>query len=526
MDDYGTIHSRYIINPCYDDLVTFTIGHTNYDENTPILIDTEDPEKHVTLFSARYFVKSLIGSLKEAGVNFTSVVCLHMYNSIMFPLIALAVIGTGAKVTAANPAYTVAELRHHFLVSSTTHVISCDEKAAIAREAFERGSTVKGLVLGTLETIGEFATQGTPQPWMVFSNEDAALVSVAFLNSTSGTTGLAKMAARSHFSVVMEALSIHDTVAKYYPVRRLLCTPFFHGFTLPLSVVVALRFGVPTYVMRRFDQTRFLENIDRYDITESAMPPPMLINFLNMEPEDRKALNRLRKVWSGGAPLRQEMQYKARAMFHPDSCICQVWGMTEGGWMTTFPHPENDKSGSVGRLLATYEAAILVERDGRLEAIREYNTPGEIAIRGPINMIGYHNDPAATDDIIGRNKWLYTGDIGYVDEDGRIFIVERKKDLIKVKGWQVSPAEIEGRLIIHPAIMDAAVIGMDKPSLGTEVPLIFVVLREPLEPHDLKAYLFQTIARYKVDSAEVRVIDAIPKSPSGKILKNELRKMI
>ncbi|KAF2220653.1 AMP-binding enzyme [Elsinoe ampelina] len=528
MDGNGIVRAGYTIPPCFEDVVSFTIGHENYDQDRLILIDAAQPvHNHVTLRSARNFVRDLIGSLKDHDVGPDSVVCLHMFNSVKYPLIVLAVIGTGAKVTAANPAYTSSELRHHFSVSETTHVISCNEKYKIAMEAVKRVPDIIEPMLCTVQDIDGFAARGSPQPWLKFTDDNVARKTVAVLNSTSGTTGLPKMAARSHYSIVMECIAIQDVAPKDYEERRLLCTPFFHGFTMPLAVIAALRFGIETYVMHRFSSDHFLAFVKDYDIKETAMPPPLLIHYLNMDPSHRQALKGLRKVWTGGAPLRQETQYRVRAMFHLKVCIAQVWGMTEGGWMTTFPHPENDKSGSVGRLIATYEACVVVEEDdGAKYKIRDYNRTGEILVRGPINMLGYHNDPSATNAIIDEQGWLHTGDLGYIDNDGRIYVVERLKDMIKAKGFQVSPAELEARLISHPAISDAAVIGMEKPHIGTEVPLIFVVLEEDLDPKDLKAYLGEHIARYKVEHAEIRIVEKIPKSASGKILKNELRKQI
>lgn len=197
---------------------------------------------------------------------------------------------------------------------------------------------------------------GFAEDWVRFDDSDRSKTTIACLNTTSGTTGLPKMAARSHFSLVMENLAIEDKQQKPYSVRRLLCTPFFHGFTLPLAIVSALRCGHPTYVMARFDRTTFLRAISNFNITETAMPPPLLVQFLAEDPSTRTELQCLRLVWSGGAPMAADTQARAARMFANDGRICQVWGMTEGAWMTTFQYPEADNSGSVGRLMATYEA--------------------------------------------------------------------------------------------------------------------------------------------------------------------------
>ena len=159
-------------------------------------------------------------------------------------------------------------------------------------------------------------------------------------------------------------------------VRRLLCVPFLHGFGAPLAVISALRSGHTTYVMRRFEEVQFLGSIERFSITETAMPPPLLIKFMAMPAEKLSMLKNLHLIWSGvgaltlkqndkadvpqGAPMAAETQNDAVTMFAAGARICQVWGMTEGGWMTTFHYPEADYTGSVGRLIATYEAKYMV----------------------------------------------------------------------------------------------------------------------------------------------------------------------
>ncbi|PSK36688.1 4-coumarate--CoA ligase-like 7 [Elsinoe australis] len=545
MDANGVLHSEHYTPPCYQDLVSFTLGHINYDPHKPILIDATDPNNFVTLVYARHFVRSLIGSFKHYGIGPGHTVCLHMYNHILFPLLFLAVVGCGAQVTAANPAYTAAELKHHYVVSGTTFFVSCNEKIKVAKEAAEGILALDGEQVfwlahwgpnadidmlqdgwhPTLENLIDYSENGYERDWITFDDQYLAQTTTACFNSTSGTTGLSKMAARSHYSLVMENLSIEDRVPKNYQVRRLLCTPFFHGFTLPLAIISALRLGIPTYVMHRFDQDKFLSVVQDHQITETAMPPPMIVRFLSMEPKNRLPLKGLRKVWSGGAPLGTDTQCRALDMFANDARICQVWGMTEGGWMTTFNYPEKDNSGSVGRLIGTYQACIMPTDGNTRESAQEYNTKGEIWVRGPINMTKYRNNEDATKEIMTPEGWLRTGDIGYIDNEGRIFVVDRMKELIKVRGWQVSPAEVEARLLAHPEIIDAAVIGISKPELASEVPRAYIVLREhgSLTEHDVKAHLLGSLAHYKVGDCEVRFVESIPKSPSGKILKRVLR---
>jgi len=142
----------------------------------------------------------------------------------------------------------------------------------------------------------------------------------------------------------------------YRQETRLLCVPFFHAFAAPLGLVDALRNGATTYVMRRYHHAGFLTAIKQFDITETAMVPPVIMKFLSSPPEEQHVLRNLQLVWCGGAPLDASTQARGVSLLAPDGRIVQVWGMTEAGWITTFPYPERDLSGSVGRLLPTYQA--------------------------------------------------------------------------------------------------------------------------------------------------------------------------
>lgn len=289
----------------------------------------------------------------------------------MYPVVFLAIIMAGGVFSGANPMYKAGELRHHFEVSETKFVFSAPAFLAAVSEASEGllegdniivwGDEEAGSSVGARYSLADLLAgiAGAPVVDPVsFDDETRARDTVAVLMSTSGTTGLPKMAARSHLSLVTENLALEDhwTKNKNYEVARLLFTPFFHGFTAPLALVDALVRGHTTYVMPRFNVESCLEYVERYNITEITAPPPVLLAFRRVPEAERTALHSIQTVWSGGAPMSADMQNEAVRMFFRYARIVQVYGMTEAGWITTFRWPELDETGSVGRLLPSYEA--------------------------------------------------------------------------------------------------------------------------------------------------------------------------
>lgn len=229
--------------------------------------------------------------------------------------------------------------------------------------------------------------------------------------------------------------------------------PFSTRFSTPEMIFNPLRLGYPTYIMKRYDDT-FGQKVYEFGITETAAPPPMLMKLQQQE-DAHPLLQSLRLIFSGGAPMAPELRARTLGIFKDQPRIVQVWGMTEGGWFSTFKYPEDDASGSVGRIIPGYEIKTswqdLVEMpDGRVAE--------HLLVKGPQLMMGYLMNPQASEKAF-CDGWLKTGDIGYV-EDGRIYLVDRAKDLIKVNGWQVAPAEVEAALLQSPGILDAAVVGI------------------------------------------------------------------
>ncbi|MCJ1277724.1 hypothetical protein MMC21_005538 [Puttea exsequens] len=374
--------------------------------------------------------------------------------------------------------------------------------------------------------------------WVVFKDPKQEIRStIATLAFTSGTTGLPKAAMISHHYSVNQIYAIKSH-SKPYEVNRLICLPAFHNFALPMITGCAIREQQSVYIMRRFDIKLYLESIRIFDITETPMVPAMIIALLNSPLTKKENLRSLRYIWCGGSPLRSSTQAEFQALLVPEAKVTQVWGMTETGWCIVFFWPEADSTGSVGRILPGMTMK-LKDLDGNV--ISKDDVHGEMYIKGPCMMSGYLDNSTATKAAIDEEGWLRTGDIAYVNK-GKVYIIDRAKDLIKVRGWQVAPAELEAILLAHPAIINCAVVGIPVPEGTGEVPRAYVQLKpkpspdhlaatygveeekEPTE-EDVKGWLKERLARYKWLDGGVRFLDSIPRNAGGKVQKVKLRAM-
>ena len=242
-----------------------------------------------------------------------------------------------------------------------------------------------------------------------------------------------------------------------------------------------------------------------------------MLKMLQKRFEQHHLLQSLRLIFSGGAPLAPELRKRVLAIFANPPRIVQVWGMTEGGWFTTFKFPEDDCTGSVGRVISGLE--IKMNTGNQLELGRVQ--AGELLVRGPQVMVGYFGNEQASKAAF-EGDWLRTGDVGYIN-DGKAYLIDRSKDLIKVNGWQVSPAEIEATVLDLPGIEDAAAIAAGH---GVqEHPLLFIVSshQEDVSKEAVTNHLGRRLAKHKISKIVVESIKTIPRNASGKILRRMLR---
>jgi acyl-CoA synthetase (AMP-forming)/AMP-acid ligase II len=269
--------------------------------------------------------------------------------------------------------------------------------------------------------------------------------------------------------------------------------------------------------MPRFDLEEFLRLLQDQRITRAYVAPPIVLALAKHPLVDKYDLSELKSIFSGAAPMDASLE---RACAERLDCeVIQGWGLTETSPVVTTNHntPGGPRPGSVGVPLPNTEMRVVDPATG---ADVSRGETGELLVRGPQVMKGYLNAPEATAAMLDPDGWLHTGDLGMVDEQGYVFIVDRVKELIKYKGLQVAPAELEAVLLSHPKVADAAVVRFPDEEAG-EVPKAFVVAREPVDPGELMAYVAERVAPHK-KIRQVEFVDEIPKAASGKILRRLL----
>lgn len=498
-----------------------------------------------TYAETRLLCRKAAACLHGLGVAQGDRVMLLLQNSVEFVLAFFGASFLGAVTTAANPFCTPQEIHKQFSASGAKVVVTHSAYVAKLRhDAFPRigtasGGGVDGNALLTVLTIDGDAAD-TPEGCLAFwelltSGDGDALPEVSIspddpvaLPFSSGTTGLPKGVVLTHGGQVTNVAQQVDGANPNLYMREgdvALCVlPLFHIFSLNSVLLCAMRAGAAVMLMPKFEMGAMLEGIQRWRVTVAAVVPPLVLALAKNPALEKYDLSSIRIVLSGAAPLGKDLVDALRARV-PQAVFGQGYGMTEAGPVLSMcpafaKEPAPAKPGSCGTVVRNAELKV-VDPDTGLSLGR--NLPGEICIRGPQIMKGYLNDPEATARTIDVHGWLHTGDIGYVDDDDEVFIVDRVKELIKFKGFQVPPAELEALLVAHPSIADAAVVPQKDEAAG-EVPVAFVVRAADADIAEdaIKDFISKQVVFYK-RLHKVYFTPSIPKSASGKILRRELR---
>jgi acyl-CoA synthetase (AMP-forming)/AMP-acid ligase II len=342
---------------------------------------------------------------------------------------------------------------------------------------------------------------------------------LAVLPYSSGTTGLMKGVMLTHRNLVANIEQAWNSMPVGEDDVLVGLLPFFHIYGQTVVLNLGLAKGATIVTMPRFDLDGLLEIIEQHEVTWLHVAPPVILALATAPQVEGRDLSRIRLIISGAAPLDAELAGRAEARI--GAPIRQGYGMTElspVSHKSRLARVEETPPGSVGALIPNTEARLVDPESGEDVAEGEQ---GEIWVRGPQVMKGYLNNDEATAETLTEDGWLRTGDIGRVDENGFFYVVDRLKELIKYKGYQVPPAELEAVLVSHPKVKDAGVIGVPNEE-GEEVPKACVVADDGLEAEELMAYVAEQVAPYK-RIREVEFVDQIPKSASGKILRRVLR---
>jgi 4-coumarate--CoA ligase len=340
---------------------------------------------------------------------------------------------------------------------------------------------------------------------------------VVVLPYSSGTTGLAKGVMLTHRNLVANLAQCQHAVNFDDGDAILAVLPFFHIYGMQVLMNYGLANGATVISLPRFDLVRALELISEFKIAKFFAVPPMVLALAKHPVVDEHDISSLNLIVCGAAPLGAELAQEAAARI---SCpVVQAYGMTELSPVSHCTPVDKDEPGSSGITISNTECRF-VDPDGNDQDI---NSDGELWVRGPQVMKGYLNNPEATAETIDADGWLHTGDVARIDANGNVFIVDRVKELIKYKGFQVPPAELEALIITHDAVADVAVIGIPEIEAG-ELPKAFVALKPGAEASedDIIEFVAERVASYKKIRL-VEFIDEIPKSASGKILRRFLR---
>lgn len=465
-------------------------------------------------------VRSLAGGLAANGFAKGDVLALMAPNLPEYAVVFHGVAMAGGVITTINPTYTESEVHKQLVDSGARILVTIGMFLPVATAAVEGTSVERIYVLGE-STLGE--ADGVEPVTALFGAPLAASVPVApddlvALPYSSGTTGVSKGVMLTHRNLIANVAQVLSAADIRADDTFIAVLPFFHIYGMQVMMNTGLRAGTTTVTMPRFDLEEFLRLHQDYGVTRSFVAPPIVVALAKHPMVDNYDLTKLEQVFSGAAPLSAELSLEAGARLGCE--VVQGFGMTELSPVSHLTPPGQFKPGSVG-VNAPNTATRIV--DPATGADLGVDADGEVLVKGPQVMLGYLNNPQATEATIDPDGWLHTGDIGHIDADGHLYIVDRLKELIKVKGFQVPPAELEALLLTHPAVADAAVVGRADDESG-EVPVAYVVLRQGSDAsaEEIMAFVASKTAHYK-HLHEVVFTDAIPKSASGKILRRMLR---
>jgi 4-coumarate--CoA ligase len=461
-------------------------------------------------------VRAFAGGLQQRGLGPGSTIALMSPNIPEFAIVFHGAAVAGVAVSTINPTYTAEEVNFQLRDSGSTLLITIAMFAETAAAAAADSPVTEIFVIGDApEGITSFTDlMGAPIEQVDVDPDEQIVV----LPYSSGTTGFPKGVMLTHRNLVANLVQCEDALEVEDGEVVLAVLPFFHIYGMQVLMNFFLSRGSTIVTVPRFDLEQSLGLIQEHRITRLFAVPPIVLALAKHPVVDQYDLSSLKQVFSGAAPLGAEL-----ALAAADRIGCEVvqgYGMTEMSPVSHVTRMGGFKPGTCGVTVANTECRIVDAENGDDQGV---GGVGELWVRGPQVMKGYLNNPEATAETIDSEGWLHTGDVGFIDEDGHLTIVDRVKELIKFKGFQIAPAELEALLLTHPAIADAAVIGVPDDEAG-ERPRAFIVVKPDAEVsiQEITDFTAEHVATYKVVH-DVLFTDEIPKSASGKILRRVLR---
>ncbi|VAW37388.1 Long-chain-fatty-acid--CoA ligase [hydrothermal vent metagenome] len=500
-------------------LTEFVLNRAKTFGDKPALIDGPSG-RTITYAQLGGAIRLVASSLAKRGFGKGDVFAIYSPNIPEYAVAFHAVILLGGIVTTVNPLYTADELAHQLNGAGAKYLLTIslfleNAKTAVAQTA--------------VEEIFTFDPVDDATPFASLLQSDGALPEIsinpaediAVLPYSSGTTGLPKGVMLTHRNIVANLVQADgivgiDIMNEDDIIMGIL--PFFHIYGMVVIMNMSLERGATIVTMPRFDMVQFLELVQKHKVTRVNLVPPILVGLAKHPIVDQYDLSSLVELFSGAAPLGTALADEVKTRL---GCrVVQGYGLTETSPVTHVYNSsmaESDKLSSVGPALPNTEVMVIDVATGKPLG---RNENGEIWMRGPQVMKGYLNNPEATAATIDEDGWLHSGDIGYIDDEGFFYVVDRLKELIKYKGFQVAPAELEALLLSHPAIADVAVIPSPDEEAG-EVPKAFVVLKGEATAEEIMAWVAERVSPQK-KVRRLEFVDEVPKSLSGKILRRIL----
>lgn len=471
-------------------------------------------------------IDAIAGALAARGLEVGGVVGLHSPNVPAFASVLHGILRAGGTATTINALYTAEDIAKQLTDSGAKFLFTVSTLYTQAMAAAEHVGIDADHVIVLdgaegHESLRDLLAEGAPVPEVSF---DPA-THVAVLPYSSGTTGVPKGVILTHRNLVANIAQMEPRVGIDSNDAILAVLPFFHIYGLTVLLNIALKLRAHLVTMPKFDLVEFLRIISEHKLTYLFIAPPVAVALAKNPLIDEYDLSSVHTIFSGAAPLDEELGKTVAQRLN--TRVRQGYGMSELSPVShIIPFDRDDMPlSSVGQPLANTENKLVDPSSGNeinlpVEGLSE---PGELWVKGPNVMAGYLNNPTATAETLDSDGYLHTGDIAVADPEGVVYIVDRLKELIKYKGYQVPPAELEALLLTHPEIADAAVIGV-LDSEGEEVPKAFVVRQADatIDEDGVIAFVAERVSPHK-KVRTVEFIDIVPKSAAGKILRKDLR---